>query len=464
MPRLHLMTWEPGPRRWRKVYRGKAYTVSCTQLRVRDTKEASYQAANDWWTARRAEIDGQPRPHSEPELLDELTRRRDWARANDHKELADEYDRRIAISDRTDSPSLLLLPPNVEGRLAGLKAMGVKLPERADPHTVNAILGEGRIWDERLRKSLPEVPEDRTVGVQIDKYLAFQLARYKAGQISVSDCDQTRQYLTAFRDWLGAGTQIDKIGVERWQGWYENLLGCGRSLDTRKKRFRRARDFVAWLGERGLLQIPPNLHSRRFRFKSEPKLIRTMTTDEVGRIVAAAPGQLKLHLLLMLNCGFTQQDVSDLTRAEVDWVGGKILRKRSKTGDQDKVPTVEYPLWGETIALLKQFRAASGDRVLTTQSGLPWVRDSIDDAGTRHRVDAIKSNYAHLAKRLKFDKPMSLLRKTGASKLEEHPDHGRYAQYFLGHAPTSVAARHYVVPSREQFSAAVKWLGSQFGL
>lgn len=76
MPRNPLMTWEPNSRRWRKLYRGKPYTVSCTQLRVRDTKEASYPHANAWWQAKLAKIQGEPAPHSEPEILTDSPRRR----------------------------------------------------------------------------------------------------------------------------------------------------------------------------------------------------------------------------------------------------------------------------------------------------------------------------------------------------------------------------------------------------
>jgi len=57
MPRSYLMTWEPGPRQWRKVCKGMTYTVSCRDLKVPQTKKVSYQAANAWWTAKRAEID-----------------------------------------------------------------------------------------------------------------------------------------------------------------------------------------------------------------------------------------------------------------------------------------------------------------------------------------------------------------------------------------------------------------------
>ena len=49
MPAKLDLTWEPGPRRWRKQYMGRQYTVSARQLNRPETKEGSYQAANEWW-------------------------------------------------------------------------------------------------------------------------------------------------------------------------------------------------------------------------------------------------------------------------------------------------------------------------------------------------------------------------------------------------------------------------------
>ena len=43
---------------------------------------------------------------------------------------------------------------------------------------------------------------------------------------------------------------------------------------------------------------------------------------EVKKILAKAHGVLRLHILLFLNCGMTQQDISDLHPSEVDWDGG----------------------------------------------------------------------------------------------------------------------------------------------
>ena len=210
-----------------------------------------------------------------------------------------------------------------------------------------------------------------------------------------------------------------------------------------------------------MIPPPSNLLARRYRFKGELKRIVTMTPDEVRTIIEAAPGQLKLHLLFMLNFRFLQQDVSDLAWAEVDWENGRITRKRSNTDDKAGVPTLSYRLWPQTLELLRRFRSNHPTLALTTQSGRSWVRDFIDEKGIRRRVDAVKSDYAHLCKRLGLKKPMSTLRKTGPSLLEEHGEFGHHSQHFLGQAPTSIAAKLYVSPSREQFDRAVTWLGEQ---
>src|SRR4051812_43916205 len=58
MPRKFDLTWDSTRLRWRKVHRGKVYVISCKELGAPPNKEGSYQAANDWWETKRAEIDG----------------------------------------------------------------------------------------------------------------------------------------------------------------------------------------------------------------------------------------------------------------------------------------------------------------------------------------------------------------------------------------------------------------------
>src|SRR4051794_26458428 len=93
-----LMTWEPAKNRWRKMYRGKVYTVSCDALGVPCSKVESYQAANAWWRQKEAELRSRPQPlHPDPRedaflraVQAELRRRQDWAARHGHQDLAQE--------------------------------------------------------------------------------------------------------------------------------------------------------------------------------------------------------------------------------------------------------------------------------------------------------------------------------------------------------------------------------------
>src|SRR4051812_6870145 len=88
MPAAYLMAWEPTRRRWWKQYRNTRYVVSCRQLDAPETKDGSYQAANAWWLAKKAEVDGKLPPHPHAPLLESWARRLAWARSQGRQDLA----------------------------------------------------------------------------------------------------------------------------------------------------------------------------------------------------------------------------------------------------------------------------------------------------------------------------------------------------------------------------------------
>jgi integrase len=165
--------------------------------------------------------------------------------------------------------------------------------------------------------------------------------RVRLASASISNA---RAGLFYFRAWLGDQTPVDAIDPARWQDYYLHLIGDHGpgSVVTRRKYFRYARNFLRWLDYLGVHPAPRNLDRRQYRFKGGDAAVPTLTPAEVGIVVAAADGQLRLHLLLMLNCGFGQQDLSDLHPGEVDWEHGRVRRKRSKTGHHARVPAVDY--------------------------------------------------------------------------------------------------------------------------
>jgi integrase len=447
MPAKTEMTWEPATRRWKKIYKGRAYTISCRALGVPATKLDSYQAANAWWLAKRIEIDSNSPPHPNARYLGLLADRLAWARAHGRDDLARSLNETIeqVVADQSGTQ---------DGSYDGPMDL---------PSVVMDVMDNAN-WQDRLAvESVALVPQDRTVGAQVTRYLDLEQTRTETGQLSASEFDTIRRCLLTFRDWLGGANPIEHIDADRWEAWWSHLMSQTISTEYKKKRLRIARTFISWLAEKGLIPSPPNLHSRRHRFGGGAKSVPTMSLDEIRKLISAAPGQLKLHLLLMINCGMTQVDISELHPREVDWDRGRIRRKRSKTSDHKNVPVVEYPLWPETWKQLRKFGHRDGDRVLLTESGREWLRDELKPHGKRSKVDAIKSNYAHLQRKTKIERPLKLLRKTSATLLESHELYGRYKGHFLGHAPRSLAEKHYAAPSNELFDVIIGWLGDQYG-
>ena len=146
----------------------------------------------------------------------------------------------------------------------------------------------------------------------------------------------------------------------------------------------------------------------------------------------------------------------------------RIIRKRHKTKDQKNTPVVNYKLWDETTRLLSKWKTQSGIALRTRTGGL-WVFSKLieleDGTHKTTQSDNIATNYKRVVvEGLGIDRPYSLIRKSAASKLDAHPEFGRYAVHFLGESPKSIASRHYITPDQDRFDAAVEWLGNEFGI
>ncbi|MBY0588852.1 site-specific integrase [bacterium] len=489
MSRTYLMSWISSKARWSKMHRGERFIVSCRQLETEPTKEASWKAANEWWTNKLVEIEARPpAPHPHQETLDLLMKRKTWAVTHgqlDEANLIAEQIAKVQKLEETDDSETEW--PAVAIEVA--KLFGVDVPSDLDPTAAQQIFGNGKVWQDRLQRdgtNLP--PPDRTVGHLVDRWVKEQQKRVTARQLSPDRADNNRICLFHFRDFLHAGSPVDVIDANMLDKFYYHCLGRVRDpgVHTLPKRTRKrgklavadtsydwslvyagrvfavARSFIRYLWERHFIELPRNINSKTHAFGGGPKKVQTVTVEEVKRLVDAATGQLKLHLMLMINCGMTQTDISDLRQSEVDWKRGRITRKRSKTRHEENVPEVTYQLWPITFSLLKRYRSKDKDWVLLTMSGGRWVSKSLVD-GHFHKADNVASCYMHLKKKTGIKKQLKLLRKTSASILESHSNYGRYKHHFLGHSPRSIADKHYAAPSDTLFDEIIRWLGEQYG-
>jgi integrase len=451
------------------MYKGQRFTVACSVLGVPPTKEQSYQAANQWWDAKKAEIDSANRPAQRPRLpLEDIVGAWLGHPPDDvtNDVLEGGPDSSLPAEERAAAVIKIFL-----GDILAELTTGQPLPPR-----MAEMLGPAR-WQQieagiKGLRGEPSAAPDKTVAAWAGLWLQKQQQRVDAGQMTAARAANNRTCLEHFQTFLGPQSDVAGIDAERLDGFYFHCLakvaarrrdkGQGWSVAYARDVFSVARAFVRWLVERDSIPPPKNIGSKSFEFGSPARAVTTWTPEEFKRTVAEAPGKLKLALLLMVNCGMTQVDVSDLLDSEVDWEAGRITRKRSKTADQENVPTVSYRLWPPTFKLLRQYRSGR-ERVLLTEGGEPYVRTRLNDQGKLVKADGIASNFVHLKRRLKLARPLKQLRKLGATLLGGHKDYGRFTSYFLGHSPRTVADRHYVVPPQQLFDKAVLWLGQQAG-
>jgi integrase len=469
------MTWSKTDKRWHKGYRGRRYAVSPKQLDSPASKDASRQAANEWWEAKQKEIDealGKAKQHPA-----HIVKRYDLAIRN-HRVFAWWHRREGNLEEAAKSEQAIEwlqevlrsdAPPMIDewiycpwGESPDVIVGGITIDQFQSNLQWRERIDE---WERQTRAETAKPKED-TIRCHIDDYLATRKAQAEAtGKLGTHDT--IRHRLNIFRRWLDPLARIETLNEVLWERFCLHLAKQVKDGKLSPSTIQGvqivARGFIRDRFEKGFIERPPrNLNRRNLSAEVEAQEVEVFTIPEVQQLMDKASERERLYLLLMLNTGMYPVDVANLKPSEVDWEAGRIVRKRSKTKRQsDNVPKVDYPLWRETIRLLRQFGHADGECVLLNANGKPLWRE-VERDGKFCRISNVKCAFFRLARRAGITKSLKGLRKTSASMLETHAEFGRYAQYFLGHAPRSIADRHYVKPSREQFDRAVWWLAEQF--
>ncbi len=115
--------------------------------------------------------------------------------------------------------------------------------------------------------------------------------------------------------------------------------------------------------------------------------VKVYSVEQLATLYAAGTEQVRLMMLLALNCGFTQADLHGLQQSEVDLEGSPpmIRRIRHKSGVYG-----EHTLWPETVAALRRVvqsrrrvKAAEPGYFLVTPRGELYNRPRISNAWNR---------------------------------------------------------------------------------
>lgn len=434
------MTWDAAGKRWAKLYRGRKHRIGCKELGCSPTRSGSREAANEWWRAKKDELDKEHRGKLDASFAPILAQL-DTTLASIEAEPPGPIDNRAYLYRMFRAMRAALVDANVAGR---------EIPPTDRPPlrlTIKPFADEP--WTE------PAAPS----GDAIEEYLKLRRRAVDNGDLSPGRYSPEAIQLGHFKKWLqDQRRNVESIDGALWESWgfhVRELVGNGTSAAYARDRLSASKTLLRWATATGrLASLPLNFNTVR------PKTVRaaaveTIPLGELRAIIEEAPPRLQCWLWLMLNTGAQQQDLADLLASDFDAKAGTLTRKRSKTRRHENVPTVTYKLWPETRTLLRKFKAESGDLLLTNEDGRPLVSSAIVD-GKLRKSDAVKSAYYRLGVKLKRELPaLKYIRKSGSSFIDDI-DRKETAQWYLGHAggPT-VADKHYLTIQNERLAAAL---------
>lgn len=329
------------------------------------------------------------------------------------------------------------------------------------------------IWLDRLEiQKQKAASKDESLRAYVERYLKDKERQAAAGEVSVGRHYALKLHLTHFQDWLGKDTavgEIDGAALARYRSdLLDKVVSKAWGSTTAAHYMSTVKSFVRWLWHiEAIPSLPRILDGKSASLKISKSLpnVIIFTMDEIRSLLAEATDRTKLYILLMLNCGMTQKDISDLRMSEVDWNEGRINRRRSKTAKCRNVPIVNYILWPETLRLLIQERAAnSKDRVLLNSHGTPILWDEINKDGQYKKNDNVKNAFERLRKKLKIEKPLKSLKKTSATLLRDNERFHGLEGLFLGQAPQAMSDKHYTHVPQNLLDRAIQWLGQELGI
>ncbi len=506
MPRKLELTFQRGAEgrvgRWKKFYRGKAYYLGNGRGK---SDVASYREAVAAWSALKVKLDAEivrlPRARDAEydevirewelvlswslqhgadeeavvarEMLVELRERREqprqppvthsdrlWSRFRPEQKVLDEL---AALATSRSTGDLEQFRFEMLKRRGKIAISG--LPSKTQSFGEVSSLQRAEIqWQDRLanQSQITASEQPHSLGGWVKIFLGKEQQRVGAGTLSAGRFTSMKASIFYFRNWAGADVDVSTIAgqtLTRYHSHLLELMAADRCAATyARDRLVAVKTLIRWLwGQDAIENLPKNIDSKELKITRRTTTPETMTHAEVATLLRETTGLNRLCILLGLNCGMIQKDISDLLDSDVSWQTGTITRKRSKTASHAGVPTVTYQLWPETFRLLQQHRSQT-EVVLLTKAGKRLVEERLDETGAYRKSDSVKSAYDRGMAKLPFSKPFKLLRKTSATLIHSHPQFRGLDQLFLGHAPASIAERHYVATSKSALDAALEWL------
>jgi len=434
------------------MFKGRRYRISCDDLSAPRNKEGSYSAANRWWTEKRKNLDAAASKSEHQGAIEDLDRKISYARTHEPEALPnlEELRKKTSVLKPFEDPEL----PDAESiqrNVAAARLFGITIPPDLDQVVLQHFFGDRRVWNDRMKRT-PSISPDKTFARNLEDFL--KESKPSQEPATYSELSRNLKKLFEGKDkFLEPTADISCINeslVSRHSQWLHS-----RNLDstTHNKYLGFFRRFVVWLFQtKRIDQLPRNLDSKTHGKKKQHKAVAVY--QGVREVLRKLPEKQRLWALLCLNCGMTNVDLgglewADITKEGEIWI---LCRRRVKTGKNPKIPTVRYKLWEEVIDLLANIKPENPvGHIFTMRNGKPLYRHTFNEEGIATKYDGFGVCWKRMKNKPEI--PLAKFRSIAATELKK--DHRDLVSYYLGHAPTTVADKHYAAESDGPFFEAL---------
>ncbi len=289
-------------------------------------------------------------------------------------------------------------------------------------------------------------------------FLTAKLRKKKTGELSARTFQELNGTTDRLIEFFGRERLVEDIKPENFGGLRASIaetwgpVRLGNEITRIKSVFKFAFDSdlidrpVKYVPE---FQKPDKSVLRRQKAANGKKLIDAET---IRKLMDRADPVMKAMILLAVNCGYGNTDLSDLQQSMID--GDWIDFPRPKTGIERR-----SPLWPETLQAVKAAIAirpepadeSDADCVFLRQNGKRWVRN------TEHsRTDGIANDFTKLAIAAGVRKRLGLYAIRHAFQTIADGSKDPVAVKFLmGHADASMSGHYRQFVSDENLQAVV---------
>lgn len=467
MPANYEMSWEGEPHfRWVRMHKGTRYRVKCRDLGLPQnkwTKQDSYQAANEWWVKKQAELDMAPLPTSDPRKFVRETIDYYLKHALPEEVSAFQAARAALETHPIEGPAAddNPVPPAdlhvIHENRQLLEMFGASIPATVPDQVLSSVLGHGRVHEERVRAAGATDP-DAIVGKKLDDWRDILAGRLKASSLrEVSDfVNEFKNMKDGDRVIFSGDWNITRVNEKVVGDMFRAIRRLPHNPVAQKKRWQRWRQWVSWVAEEGLIETPRNLWSKEYVIPIPKKTPKVVSVETARNVLGKLSRRFKLYALLGINCSMNPVDVGCLKKEQIDWETGRLWKKRVKTTAKERVPTVYYKLFPETVALLQEHISDHPELALTSSVGTP-LYDCRVDGGKSKMNTLLTQQWGDQKTGMTF----SDWRDLGANLIFADPRFRNLKVLYLGQAPHGVSDIHYINPPADILDDALDFVRTQ---